>query len=116
MRIGLKPEHVARLPEEARQDLKDGDVRTPKFKLDYPELKFGYQIEALPGRRLNELVTAALQAHVDVRALNDASRLSRSVSNWLTEHVEKAISDYEDNEYGMTLDKVILEEGELIDP
>jgi hypothetical protein len=114
VRVALKPEHVAGLPIEARQDLKSGDSRTPKFKLDYPQLDYGYQIEALPGRRLNELVELAIQAHMDIDAFNEAVRLTLAVREWLTERVQEALLGYQEG-MQQALDAAILQEGELID-
>ena len=103
------------MPVEARQDLKSGDSRTPKFKLDYPQLDYGYQIEALPGRRLNELVELAIQAHMDLDALNKAVRLTLAVRAWLTERVQETIQIHYNAELDQGLHELILREGELYD-
>lgn len=119
IRIAVLPEHVPGLPAEARQPFKMGDksmrTKVERFRRDYPMLDCGWQVEAIPARRLRELVEQAIRAHLDVHALNTAVDLTLAVRSWISDSVREAITNLESLR-GDPLHKAILRPGQLIDP
>lgn len=117
-RIAVTTEQIPEIAPESEQPISDATNNKAKtFRRDYPTVRYGYQVEGLPGRRLRELVENAIRAYVDVAEMNDAIELGNAVGEWLTERVTKAIQEYEDyNLSGRRLHQVIMEGWWLIDP
>jgi hypothetical protein len=116
VRIAVMPDHVTEIAPESEQPITMENTKAAAFLQDYPQLRHGYQVEGLPGRRLRELVENAIRTYIDIDAMYDAIRLGNAVGDWLTEKVQEAIRLYERDYLLLSLHETILTTDALIDP
>ncbi len=113
IRVALTLDQALGLPESYEElDLSDKVHR--RFHHVYPQLGGGTHIEALPGAEIQRVVKEAVQARVDVPALNESIAVTRAVRAFLTEHTQEAIRYYEQRQLGQSLDNLIREPGVLV--